>query len=100
VRQRQAAGGGGEKRGRRSSGRGWQGGGPGSSRRRGEAGGELKWGQEGSRAGVSRWAVAAAGVDRRRPSRDRCDVLGEQLRDRRASLGHKESSCGVLVVWG
>jgi hypothetical protein len=25
---------------------------------------------------------------------------GEQLRGRRASLGHKESSCGVVVVWG
>jgi hypothetical protein len=31
---------------------------------------------------------AAAGVDRWRPSRDQCDALGGQSRDRRASLDH------------
>jgi hypothetical protein len=86
--------------GRHSGGWGWRGRGRGASRRCGEARGEFNWGREGSGVGVPRWAGAAAGGDRRQPSRGRCDALGEQLRGHRASLGHKESSCGVVVVWG
>jgi hypothetical protein len=66
----------------------------------GEARGELNWGREGSGVGVPRRAGAAAGGDRRRPSIGQCDALGKQLRVRRASLSHKESSYRVVVVWG
>jgi hypothetical protein len=100
ARQRQAAGGRGEQRGQCSDGRGWRGRGRGASRRCGQARGELNWGREGLGVGVPRRAGAAAGGDRRQPSIGWCDALGEQLRGHRASLGHKESSCGVVVVWG
>jgi hypothetical protein len=58
-------------------------------------------GVEEGRRGVSHGEQkAAAGGDHRHTSRSRCGALGDQLRGRRASRGHKGTGWGVVVVRG